>query len=321
MLPSSCTDGKDKPITMILIRICRKHFVKLVLAIAVLYFIFALRFFGSPDSAENSERKTFSPQVTNLEHNLHKDNTQPKQPEKLIQKPPATQKPNIVVESKPQKPVETLPKFQLIDENEDHRRQRLKVLREIYNVPHTPDDTYKLNESLSRTIDLDRPPTDLRPDECVKLDYYLNTLPTVSIIMPIYNEALSMLLRAVHTAINNTPQKLLVDIILVDDDSKNENLKEPLDKYVAMLPSKVKVLRNHKREGLIRARMRGAAVAKGEVLMFQDVHTEFGPGWAEPTLKYIQDHPNTVVQPVVEELDVNKITWPPRYVCFCWVVV
>ena len=86
MLPSSCTDGKDKPITMILIRICRKHFVKLVLAIAVLYFIFALHFFGSPDSAENSERKTFSPKVTSLEHNLHKDNTQPKQPEKLCQK-------------------------------------------------------------------------------------------------------------------------------------------------------------------------------------------------------------------------------------------
>lgn len=309
---------------MILVRICRRHFVKLVLAIAVLYLVFALRFFGSPDNSNtHEEKKAFSPKVTNLQQlqdnvNIqHEDKgalkkTAAETAENLIkQKPlPAAIHDDEVVGPKIEK-VE-LPTFQHIDDTEEHRKQRLKVLKEVYAVPHTPDDVYKLNESHSRNIDLDRPPTDLRPDECIKLDYDLDTLPTVSIIMPIYNEALSMLLRAVHSAINNTPQKLLVDIILVDDDSKNENLKEPLDKYVAMLPSKVKVLRNHKREGLIRARMRGAAIAKGEVLMFQDVHTEFGPGWAEPTLKYIQDHPNTVVQPVVEELEVNSIAWPKK---------
>lgn len=316
MLPTACTDGKDKPLTMILVRMCRRHFVKLVLAVAVLYFIFALRFFGAPDSEGQKElvNSPRSPKVTNLHNNdKREDNNEKgaaakKQPINGI--PHIVTTKNVLAEGPETK--KSLPLYQPIDDTDQHKEQRLKVLKEIYKVPHTPDNVYKLNESLSRTISLDRPPADLRPDECIREKYDIDSLPTVSIIMPIYNEALSMLLRAVHTAINNTPQKLLVDIILVDDDSKNENLKEPLDRYVAMLPSKVKVLRNHERQGLIRARMRGAAIAKGEVLMFQDVHTEFGPGWAEPTLKYIQEHPNTVVQPVVEELEVSKISWPSR---------
>jgi len=52
--------------------------------------------------------------------------------------------------------------------------------------------------------------------------------------------------------------------------------------------------------------------SNNSVLPSQDVHTEFSPGWAEAALQYIQQHPNTIVQPVVEELEVNKITWPSR---------
>ena len=284
-------------LSVTLSRICRRHFTKIVIGVAVIYLICAVKFFGTDTKEKSShhpERHSTPAPVVNERQN---------------------QQDSAVVTGKALTPkrtqnIESIPKFQAIDPTEEHRKKRLRVLKEAYAVPHPGDNVYKLNESLSRTIDLDRPPTDLRPEKCKTLEYNLDTLPTVSVIFPIYNEALSMLLRAVHSVINNTPQKLLVDVILVDDDSKNENLKEALDRYVALLPDKVKVLRNEKREGLIRARMRGAAIAKGEVLMFQDVHTEFSQGWAEPILAYIQSHPNTIVQPVVEELQVETIQWP-----------
>ena len=53
--------------------------------------------------------------------------------------------------------------------------------------------------------------------------------------------------------------------------------KEPLREYVAKL-GKVKVVRTKKREGLIRARLLGASVAKGDVLTYLDSHCEATEG-------------------------------------------
>lgn len=57
----------------------------------------------------------------------------------------------------------------------------------------------------------------------------------------------------------------------------SEELLGPLDEIVAYLP-KVQVLRNTKREGLMRTRMRGVMVATAPVIVIKDAHTEYLPG-------------------------------------------
>ena len=59
-----------------------------------------------------------------------------------------------------------------------------------------------------------------------------------------------------------------------------EQLKGPLEEYVnKRYPGLIKIVRNQKREGLIRARIEGWKVATGEVTGFFDAHVEFTPSW------------------------------------------
>ncbi len=68
---------------------------------------------------------------------------------------------------------------------------------------------------------------------------------------------------------------------------------------------KVKILRATKREGLIRARLMGAAKAKGEILIFLDSHCECGIGWLEPLIDPIARNPNISTVPFIESIDDN----------------
>ncbi|XP_059010765.1 polypeptide N-acetylgalactosaminyltransferase 17 isoform X3 [Mustela lutreola] len=142
-----------------------------------------------------------------------------------------------------------------------------------------PHEKYGYNSYLSEKISLDRSIPDYRPTKCKELKYP-KELPQISIIFIFVNEALSVILRSVHSAVNHTPTHLLKEIILVDDNSDEEELKAPLEEYVhKRYPGLVKVVRNQKREGLIRARIEGWKVATGQVTGFFDAHVEFTAGW------------------------------------------
>lgn len=57
-------------------------------------------------------------------------------------------------------------------------------------------------------------------------------------------------------------------------------LKFNLDQYVnKRYPGLVKIVRNSKREGLIRARIHGWNAATAPVVGFFDAHVEFNTGW------------------------------------------
>lgn len=57
------------------------------------------------------------------------------------------------------------------------------------------------------------------------------------------------------------------------------------------------------RLGLIRARLAGARLAKGDVLVFLDAHCEANTGWIEPLLSRIQESHNSVLVPIIDVID------------------
>lgn len=120
---------------------------------------------------------------------------------------------------------------------------------------------HNYNLLASDMISLHRTLPDIRPAKCRYLSYP-DKLPTTSIIIIFHNESWTILLRTIWSIINRSPRELIEEIILVDDASTRDFLKRPLDSFVRFLPVSVKIVRNKRREGLIRARLFGANVAK-----------------------------------------------------------
>ncbi|KAI3370868.1 hypothetical protein L3Q82_007384 [Scortum barcoo] len=186
---------------------------------------------------------------------------------------------------------------------------------------------YGYNGYLSDRISLTRPIPDLRPDGCRNMSYS-SDLPQLSIIFIFVNEALSVLLRSIHTAIQRTPPHLLKEIILVDDHSNSlpnsvqntkttdvivnmrlytMELKEHLQSFVDETnaqhsPGFIKVVHHDKQEGLIRSRVSGWRVASAPIVALFDAHVEFNTGWAEPILQRIKEDRTRVVSPSFDNI-------------------
>ena len=91
-----------------------------------------------------------------------------------------------------------------------------------------------------------------------------------------YHEELTVLLRTLHSVLDRTDDKLLKEIIVVNDHSDidiDANVTRHLQEN--SLQSKVKTLTPPERSGLIRARLFGAKHATGQVLVFLDRCSDF----------------------------------------------
>ncbi|BFY99016.1 hypothetical protein BsWGS_02055 [Bradybaena similaris] len=165
-------------------------------------------------------------------------------------------------------------------------------------------ETFKINQFnlvASDIMALNRTLPDYRMDACRRKKYPpLKSLPKSSIVIVFHNEAWSTLLRTVHSIIDRSPHELLEEIILVDDASEKDHLGSKLDDYVSKLPVHVHVLRTGERIGLIRARLKGAHISKGQVITFLDAHCECTEGWLEPLLSEIHNDRTAVVCPIID---------------------
>ncbi|XP_060033892.1 polypeptide N-acetylgalactosaminyltransferase 5 isoform X2 [Erinaceus europaeus] len=163
------------------------------------------------------------------------------------------------------------------------------------------------NVYLSDLIPVDRAIEDTRPAGCEEQLVH-DSLPTTSVIMCFVDEVWSTLLRSVHSVLNRSPPNLIKEILLVDDFSTKDYLKDKLDKYMAQFP-KVRILRLRERHGLIRARLAGAEQATGDVLTFLDSHVECNIGWLEPLLERVYLSKNKVACPVIEVISDKDMSY------------
>lgn len=157
---------------------------------------------------------------------------------------------------------------------------------------------------ISDKISVNRSVIDLRHAHCRKLQY-LKELPTVSVIIPFYNEHLSVLMRTVHSVINRSPDTLLREVILINDRSTKEFLYESLKSYIKenFAPGKVKLLELPVRSGLIWARLAGARAASSDVLLFLDSHTEPNINFLPPLLQPIARNYRVCVCPFIDIIE------------------
>ncbi|MCI4383232.1 hypothetical protein PGIGA_G00023910 [Pangasianodon gigas] len=180
------------------------------------------------------------------------------------------------------------------DLNSESRRVALKMFQ-----------YYGYNGYLSDRLPMDRAIPDYRPEGCKNMSYPSN-LPQVSIVFIFVNEALSVILRSIHSAMNKTPGHLLKEIILVDDNSSSEELKEKLQDFVeetnAKRPGFIKMVRHRKQEGLIRSRVSGWRAATAPVVALFDAHVEFNTGWAEPILQRIKEDRTRIISPSFDNI-------------------
>ncbi|XP_044748078.1 N-acetylgalactosaminyltransferase 7 [Coccinella septempunctata] len=184
--------------------------------------------------------------------------------------------------------------------------------QEQQNAADQSESEYGMNIACSDEISLDRTIRDTRLEECKHWDYP-DDLPSTSVIIVFHNEGWSVLLRTVHSVMNRTPKHILKEILLVDDFSDKENLKDQLESYLEQFNGVVKLIRNTERQGLIRTRSRGAKEATGEVIVFLDAHCEVNTNWLPPLLAPIYRDRTVLTVPIIDGINHKNFEYKPVY--------
>lgn len=181
---------------------------------------------------------------------------------------------------------------------------------------NTRDIGYKrhaFNALVSNNIGAFRDVPDTRHKVC-RAEHYDEGLPTASIIMCFYNEHKMTLIRSIKSVLERTPSQYLKEIIVVDDysdfpDLETAKLQQELKEHLQY--DQLRYVRNDRREGLIRARVIGARMALGDVLIFLDSHIEVNRMWIEPLLQQIKNENASLAVPVIDIINPDTFEYIP----------
>lgn len=160
------------------------------------------------------------------------------------------------------------------------------------------------NVIASNKMAMDRRIRDLRPKDCEAVKFG-EEMPDASIVIVFCNEAPSAIYRTIHSVVNRTPPQYLHEVILLDDASNRPDLGVDFETYLdeTWPDGIVKLTRSKERLGLVKARLAGANVATGQVLVFLDAHCEVNDQWLEYIIDRIGKNRNTVICPMIDGID------------------
>nr|XP_061843619.1 polypeptide N-acetylgalactosaminyltransferase 16-like [Nerophis lumbriciformis] len=168
------------------------------------------------------------------------------------------------------------------------------------------DDPYRehaFNLQESDRLGGERTIRDTRHYRCASLNYDAD-LPATSVIITFHNEARSTLTRTIMSVLTRSPPQLIHEIILIDDFSSDADDCQLL----AQIP-KVRCLRNARREGLIRSRVRGANSASATILTFLDSHCEVNTDWLQPMIQRVKEEHTRVVSPIIDVISLDNFAY------------
>ncbi|XP_069494686.1 polypeptide N-acetylgalactosaminyltransferase 16 isoform X1 [Ambystoma mexicanum] len=181
--------------------------------------------------------------------------------------------------------------------------EKVYLSSKLLKAGEDPYRQHAFNQLESDKLSSERPIRDTRHYRCTSVHYDAD-LPATTVIITFHNEARSTLLRTVKSVLNRSPANLIQEIILVDDFSN-----DPEDCLLLARIPKIKCLRNNRREGLIRSRVRGADVAVANVLTFLDSHCEVNNEWLQPLLQRVKEDYTRVVSPIIDVISLDNFAY------------
>ncbi|XP_052778764.1 polypeptide N-acetylgalactosaminyltransferase 3-like [Mya arenaria] len=155
------------------------------------------------------------------------------------------------------------------------------------------NDKHRFNTFISDLVSLRRKIMDIRPADCQKIEYP-DDLPQIGVVIIFRDEWPSILLRTVYSVLQMTPEKLLKEIILVDDGSKDIELRLKVEIHAKAL-KKVRIVRHETSRGLMMARQAGIEAVTARYFAVLDGHMEVGTKWVEPLLHRLVQEPNALL--------------------------
>jgi len=142
------------------------------------------------------------------------------------------------------------------------------------------------------------PKVEVRDAHCLH-DYPVDSLPHASLVIPYLNETWVQIRATVGSLLAHSPLELIDQILFVDDGNAPE--WQHHEELQALHP-KVRVHRNEERQGLIRAKVIGAAMISSPIIIFMEPHCIVVKQWLEPLLEQLSadgDH-RTLVMPILD---------------------